>query len=519
MKLTDILAVPGQQPVLQIREGRLVVESGPAAGRAATFDGSRLVIGSAPSCHLTLEDPAVSRMHAEVRLEGQTAVLHDLASSNGTFINGVRIRAAELDAEHRVQLGQTTLRFEVGDGSRSVELWPRESFGELVGRSVVMRAVFSLLDRVARSEATVLVLGETGTGKDLVAAALHEASPRAAGPFVVVDCGAIPASLMEGELFGAARGAFTGASTDRPGALEQAHGGTLFLDEVGELPLELQPKLLRFLEHHRVKRLGDTRYREVDVRVVAATNQPLYRAVEQGTFREDLYYRLNVITVELPPLRERLEDIPLLVKRFVRRLLRRLPDQPVDDLVSEPALGALTQHPWPGNVRELFNHVQRMVALADPHLRPGRLTPGTAPAPAAGAVTPGAVTPGAVTPGAVTPSAVGATGTNPGVGTPTPSSGPSNEPGADPLAGTGADLRGRTGADPAATTDTGIDPATGLDLDQPFRRAKEEAVARFEAGYLRRLLDRAEGNISAAARMGAVDRAHLYKLLRKHGLI
>ncbi len=456
MKLTDILTTPGQAPVLQIREGHLVVETGPAAGRAARFDGSRLVIGSAPSCHLTVEDPAVSRMHAELRLEGQTVVLHDLHSSNGTFLNGVRIRAAELDADQRIELGQSVLRFEVGESSRAVDLWPRESFGDLVGRSVAMRAVFSLLDRVARTETTVLVLGETGTGKDLVAAALHEASPRAAGPFVVVDCGAIPANLMEGELFGAAKGAFTGATRDRPGAFEQAHGGTLFLDEVGELPTELQPKLLRFLEHHRVKRLGDTQYRQVDARVVAATNQPLYRAVEQGTFREDLYYRLNVITVELPPLRERAEDIPLLVKRFARRLLRRLPDAPLDDVVPPAAVAALAQHPWPGNVRELFNHVQRVVALANPHLRPGM----------------------------------------PGAG--------GGAPAADPA---------------AAGSAPGSPPDAGVDLDQPFRQAKDETIACFEAAYLRRLLDRADGNISAAARTGAVDRAHLYKLLRKHGLI
>ncbi len=447
MKLTDIIASAGSQPVLHLREGRLTVESGPDAGRAAAFDGRRLVIGAAPGCHLPLSDPAVSRMHAELRLEGGAAVLHDLQSRNGTFVNGVRIRAVELDAGQVIQVGHTTVRFQVGDVSRPVNLWPRHAFGDLLGQSLTMRAIFSLLDRVARTDTTVLVLGETGTGKDLVASALHEASPRAEAPFVVVDCGAIPASLMEGELFGAVKGAFTGASQDRPGALEQAHGGTLFLDEVGELPLDLQPKLLRFLEHRRVKRLGDTRYRDVDVRVIAATNRPLHRQVEQGSFREDLYYRLNVITVDLPPLRERLEDIPLLVKRFARRQLGRLPDQSVDDVVPPDALQALGRHDWPGNVRELYNHVQRMLALADPHLRPG----------------------------------------------PT----------------------GRAGA--AAEPEAGADP--GPDLDQPFRQAKDQAVGQFEAAYLRRLLDRADGNISAAARIGNVDRAHLYKLLRKHGLI
>jgi DNA-binding NtrC family response regulator len=248
---------------------------------------------------------------------------------------------------------------------------------------------------------------------------------------------------MEGELFGAARGAFTGADRDRAGAIEQAHGGTVFLDEVGELGRELQPKLLRFLEHGQVKRLGEGRYRDVDVRVIAATNRPLLREVEQGAFREDLFYRLNVISIELPPLRERREDVPLLARRFVRRLLRRLPDQSVDDVLPKDAVLALGRYDWPGNVRELYNHVQRMVALADPHLQP---SPGARRLPSAAA---------------------------------------SAEP----------------------------------NLDQPYREAKDEVVRQFEARYLRRLLERAGGNISSAARQGAVDRAHLYKLLRRHGLI
>jgi len=411
MKLTDVIAQTGPQPVLRIKQAALEVVEGPSAGLSAAFDGTPLRIGSGPGCELTLADSAVSRLHAELRLDNEAAVIRDLQSSNGTTVDNVKVFAAELSEGNVIRVGHSAIRFNVGTQSTAVDLWPQKSFGDLLGKSVVMRAIFAMLDRVAKTDATVLVLGETGTGKDLVASAIHEASPRAPHPFVVVDCGAIPASLMEGELFGAVKGAFTGASHDRPGALEQAHGGTLFLDEVGELPLELQPKLLRFLEHRRVKRLGESTYREVDVRVVAATNRPLHRDVEQGSFREDLFYRLNVINVELPPLRERTDDIPMLVRRFARRILRRLPDQ-----------------------------MQRMVALADPHLQPGQQ----------------------------------------------PSPGGNSE-----------------------------DP----NLELPFRQSKDQAVRQFERRYLKQLLARSSGNISAAARLGAMDRAHLYKLLRKYGLI
>jgi DNA-binding NtrC family response regulator len=441
-RLTDVISVPGRAPVLQIREAALEVIAGADLGARAALEGAPLYVGTASGCGLRLTDTTVSKLHAELRLEGDAVVVRDLGSRNGTRVGGVRIRVAELGHGQTLEIGQTTVRFVVGERRREVPLWPREAFGDVLGRSLVMRALFALADRVARTDATVLLLGETGTGKDLLAGALHEASPRSAGPFIVVDCGAIPASLMEGELFGSARGAFTGASVDRPGALEQAHGGTVFLDEVGELPLELQPKLLRFLEQRQVKRLGEATYRAVDVRVLAATHRPLHRDVEAGRFREDLFYRLAVITLDLPPLRERPEDIPLLVGRFARRLLRRLPDDAITDVVPPGVLEALKGHPWPGNVRELSNHVQRMVALADPHLAP------TAPPRAAG------------------------------------------------------------GGD-----------AGEVDLDAPFREAKEQAVERFERRYLQRLLERAGGNISQAARVGGVDRAHLYKLLRKYALI
>jgi transcriptional regulator with GAF, ATPase, and Fis domain len=235
-----------------------------------------------------------------------------------------------------------------------------------------MRELFARLERIAASDATVLVTGETGTGKELVAEAIHERSPRAAGPFVVLDCGAIPPNLVESELFGHERGAFTGALGAHAGAFERAHGGTVFLDELGELPLELQPKLLRVLERREIRRLGGSKPIEVDLRVVAATNRDLAVEVNRGRFREDLYYRLAVVQVVVPPLRERREDIPLLVEHF----LAALPGGERTRLAPE-TIDLLRRHDWPGNVRELRNVLERAVLFAD--AAPPPPGPGLAP--------------------------------------------------------------------------------------------------------------------------------------------
>jgi DNA-binding NtrC family response regulator len=222
-----------------------------------------------------------------------------------------------------------------------------------------MRRLFAVAGRVAASDVTVLIQGETGTGKDARAEALHHASPRAAGPLVVVDCGAVPPSLFESELFGHERGAFTGADRARAGAFEEADGGTLFLDEIGELPLPLQPKLLRVLEAREVRRIGGAQPRKVDVRVIAATNRDLREEVNRGTFRQDLYFRLEVVRFEVPPLRERPEDIPLLAEHF-RQLAK--PGTGVAPF-SEETLATFMAHKWPGNVRELRNAVERLTVL------------------------------------------------------------------------------------------------------------------------------------------------------------
>jgi len=235
----------------------------------------------------------------------------------------------------------------------------RDRFGPLIGASPAMQRLFSLLERAAKSDATVLVLGESGTGKEVAARALHEASPRAAGPFVPVNCGALPQALIESELFGHRKGAFTGAADEAPGLFVAASGGTIFLDEVGELPLDLQVKLNRALQEHAVRPVGETGERRIDVRVVAATNRDLQAEIRAGNFREDLYYRLNVFTLTMPPLRARTEDIPRLARAFLSA------NGAEGHRFTQEALTALVAHPWPGNVRELENVVARTLALVD----------------------------------------------------------------------------------------------------------------------------------------------------------
>ena len=307
---------------------------------------------------MTIADPTVSRVHCEIVTRGDTIALRDLGSTNGTFVEGVRLRDGEIPPGSIVRVGSSALRVDVGHEPAFVELSPRDAFGELVGASLEMRRIYAVLERVAPTDATVLVEGETGTGKDVVARSLHAASPRASGPFVAVDCGAIPENLVESELFGHVRGAFTGAVSDRKGVFEEAQGGTLFLDEIGEMPVALQPKLLRAIESRTVRRVGSGASRAVDVRIVAATNRPLARCVNDGSFREDLYYRLAVVSLTLPPLRTRRDDIPLLARHFYRTLAGPGAPAPPPDF-----LARLAGRGWPGNVRELRNFIERSVSL------------------------------------------------------------------------------------------------------------------------------------------------------------
>jgi two-component system response regulator HydG len=267
----------------------------------------------------------------------------ELAIFLGRGLDGMRVRR-EADSLRRV-------------------LKDRLAPGGMLGRSKAMREVFELIERLADARAPVLVMGETGTGKGLVAAAIHGASRRASAPFVAVNCAALPENLLESELFGHVRGAFTGASEARPGLFAEAHGGTLFLDEIGEMALPLQAKLLHVLERGKVRPVGATGERDVDVRIVAATNRDLRLAVSRGTFREDLLYRLDVVPITLPPLRERPEDIPELIEHLLSAARARNPQSPLRRL-SGDALGRLLDHRWPGNVRELAHLIERLVLLA-----------------------------------------------------------------------------------------------------------------------------------------------------------
>jgi transcriptional regulator with GAF, ATPase, and Fis domain len=362
----------------KLRRAKLVVIEGPDKGQELLIERERVTVGRSVICDLTLADKAVSGTHFEVEAREAGFVLRDLDSTNGTFCGDLQIKEVWVKPGTVIRLGQSHLRFEPEKGTVDIELSQEESFHGILGRSVRMREIFATLEKIAPTDLTCLVRGETGTGKELVARALHSASRRAAGPLVVQDCSAIPKDLIESTLFGHERGAFTGATDRHRGSFEQADGGTIFLDEIGELDLNLQPKLLRVLENREIKRVGGDRQVPVNVRVVAATNRDLRAMVNEGTFREDLYYRLSVVQVELPPLRERPEDIPLLVEHFLADVsTRRYPDGEARLSVSSDGMRRLRAYPWPGNIRELKNTVERAGSLADePELTPMDLMPG-----------------------------------------------------------------------------------------------------------------------------------------------
>ena len=350
-----------ERPAVALPAGlRLLVTRGPDAGRAVLLPPGTHVVGKDPAATLALTDPSVSWRHLELLVGPDCVRARDLGSRNGSAYRGSRFEAIELGAGAALSVGQTELRL-VGPPLQGLPLYGADRLASLVGASVAMREVFSLVERVARTTAPVLVTGETGTGKELVADALHRLSSRAAAPLVVCDLAAMPATLVESELFGHVRGAFTGADRAREGTFELAHGGTIFLDELGELDRSLQPRLLRALETGQIKPVGAAAYRTVDVRIVAATNRDLEAEIRAGAFREDLYHRIAVVTVHLAPLRERSEDVPLLVRHFLGELSRPL-GRPAPE-VDEASLEALAAHDWPGNVRELRNVVERALSL------------------------------------------------------------------------------------------------------------------------------------------------------------
>jgi DNA-binding NtrC family response regulator len=360
-ELDDALkTLTARRPVtLERRRVRLQVVSGVDAGKGLDFDG-RARIGTRRLADLVLTDPRVSGLHCEI-VGGDELRVRDLGSKNGTFLGGYRVVEAIVPAGESLELGDTRVRLQPIDERVDVPLSATDDFYGLVGQSAAMRALTARLARLSSSDTTVLIMGETGTGKERVAEALHLSGRRASKPLVIVDCGSLPPTLIESELFGHERGAFTGAVSQYQGAFERADGGTLFLDEIGELPLDLQPKLLRALESRTVRRLGSGKPIAVDVRVVAASNRDLAIEVNRGQFREDLYYRLAVVSLTVPPLRERLDDIPLLAMR----LLTEMGVDPASCLTVE-SLASLAAHDWPGNVRELRNALERSTALMEP---------------------------------------------------------------------------------------------------------------------------------------------------------
>jgi DNA-binding NtrC family response regulator len=365
-KLDDVtLQANNLDPHVDIVSVELTVAEGPGRGQRLQLGPGTARIGSAPGSQLCITDPHVSRMHCEVRIERDHATLLDLGSKNGTWVDGVRIQSAWLAPGSLIRLGSSAVRVEYGRAPLHVAVSTRTRFGGLIGGSLEMRRAYALLERAAAAAATVLLRGETGTGKELAARAIHQSSPRAAGPFVPVDCGSIAATLIESELFGHTRGAFSGAVGDRKGLFEEAHGGTIFLDEIGELPIALQPRLLRALETREVRRIGSNTPRAIDVRVVAATNRSLARAVNEGVFREDLYYRLAVVEIEMPPLRSRREDIPVLADEFNERFAGAGAPIPPE------VMSSLLDRSWPGNVRELRNFVERGATIGWLLERPG----------------------------------------------------------------------------------------------------------------------------------------------------
>jgi two-component system nitrogen regulation response regulator GlnG len=354
----------------------LLVVDGNSKGRTLVLHPGVYVVGKGGECALVIDDSFVSREHVRLTVQPGLVALRDLGSKNGTFVAGARISEAVLSDGALLRLGRTTLRLTELPRDDDAAAGPTQ-FGRMAGQSLAMRRLFELMGRVAQSDSSVLIEGETGTGKEVCAEAIHAASARAQGPFVICDLAGINRTLLESELFGHLRGAFTGAVGDRVGLVAKADGGTLFLDEIGELDKDLQTRLLRLLEQHQYKPIGATTFKTSNLRVVAATNRDLLAEVNAGQFRSDLFYRLAVVRLKLPPLRSRIEDVPILVRQMLR-------DRPLE--LPLETLACLAEHAWPGNVRELRNTIERALSLLQPGARElppvllGLETPGAAAA-------------------------------------------------------------------------------------------------------------------------------------------
>ncbi|MEZ4302302.1 MAG: sigma 54-interacting transcriptional regulator [Polyangiaceae bacterium] len=468
-KVPQDRAIPGAEPDVQRGkpDGRpraasafvLRVIAGPDTGRSLDIPvacAERVVVGQGASCHLTLRDPDLARQHFGLDLTAGRLRLTDLGSKSGTRVNGVVVVEVVLEGGERIDLGATALVVERSGLTAQVPVSTASGFGRVVGASLAMRRLYPLCERIARSNVPVVIQGETGTGKEMLAESLHEVGSRASGPFAVFDCTAVPPNLVESALFGHERGAFTGATETRRGVFEEAHGGTLLIDEIGDLDIELQAKLLRALDRSEVRRIGGKSWIRTDVRVLAATRRDLDQLVAEGKFREDLFYRLAVARIELPALRQRVGDIALLARTFWGRLA------PPGEAEPPGFVARLERYAWPGNVRQLYNAVARRVALGDL----GDLLT------AAGAAPPG----------------------------PEADPDPEEEPAVtEPAALTGGSAR----------DEVGNIIAQGL----PYPRAREKMLEIFERRYFEEILRRHDGNIGRAAAASGIARRY-FQLLK-----
>ncbi|MBS2012720.1 MAG: sigma 54-interacting transcriptional regulator [Deltaproteobacteria bacterium] len=358
--LKDALRALSEPPEALPTVGFVIeVASGPDQGKKLTVAGPRVLVGTSPICDLVLTDERVSRRHLALSIVDQTLKVDDLDSTNGTFTNAMRISGAFLRGGETIQIGKTLLLVMLSAPAPGEGVPRAVSFGRVLGTSTKMQRVYQFAKRVAASDIPCTIEGETGTGKEQLAEAIHEASPRAKGPFIVFDCTALPGTLMESALFGHEKGSFTGAAATRRGVFEQADGGTLFIDEIGDLDISLQPKLLRAIQRGETQRVGGTGWFKSNVRILAATRRDLDREVQQGRFRDDLFFRLAVARIELPSLRERGGDVELLARAFWASLGPSAGPFPTEFLTRYRG------HTWPGNVRELLNTVVKWQALGE----------------------------------------------------------------------------------------------------------------------------------------------------------
>lgn len=365
---TELLPAEETRDLISLRKCILAVVEGPSPRVKHDLGKKKLTkIGKKNDNDIVINDKTVSRYHMEIEATADSYLLKDLNSTNGTSINGIRVKEAFLSPGDVITVGNTKIEYQAFNEKVQIEPSKNNFFGELVGKSRKMRQIFGVLERISPTLATVIIEGETGTGKELVARAIHANSLRKDKPFVVVDCSAIAPNLIESELFGHVKGSFTGAIKDRRGAFEESISGTIFLDEIGELNLDLQPKLLRALEQREIKRVGSTQSVQLDVRVVCATNRNLRNEVQEGRFREDLYYRLSVVKIQIPSLRERPEDIPEICEKILTNArFNKKPDGSYyATRVEDDALKTLQRYQWPGNVRELNNILERAVSFSE----------------------------------------------------------------------------------------------------------------------------------------------------------